>query len=87
MIINLLESVETYNDTSWQMTFYFVSIIALLIGITWTYIKIFVKKKNKLNKNNTTGIKNNPIYENSEDIIEETFNNKYFKNNKKNKYR
>ena len=75
-MLNLLENTVTYNDSSWEMTFYFVTILALLIGIFWTYCNIFLKKKKKKKKELTENI----IYNNTEDIIEESYkDNKKFK--------
>lgn len=83
----LLEEVSSYHDT-WNLTFYYVLVLVILIGIFWTYMQVFVKplktKKEKLNEN--------IIYQNNEDTIEESYkkdyksnkNNKNKKNNKKN---
>ena len=65
----LLEVSNTYNDTSWELTFYFVASLALLIGIFWTYYNVFVKK----NKKKKTELKENIIYNNPEDTIEESY--------------
>lgn len=65
----LLEVFNTYNDTSWELTFYFVASLALLIGIFWTYYNVFVKK----NKKKKTELKENIIYNNPEDTIEESY--------------
>ena len=61
----LLEVSNTYNDTSWELTFYFVASLALLIGIFWTYYNVFIKK----NKKKKTELKENIIYNNPEDTI------------------
>ena len=51
-MINFLEAATSYND-SWNLTFYYVATLALLIGIFWTYMQVFVKpKKNKKAKDN-----------------------------------
>ncbi len=65
----LLEVSNTYNDTSWELTFYFVASLALLIGMFWTYYNVFVKK----NKKKKTELKENIIYNNPEDTIEESY--------------
>lgn len=65
----LLEVSNTYNDTSWELTFYFVASLALLIGIFWTYYNVFIKK----NKRKKTELKENIIYNNPEDTIEESY--------------
>ena len=65
----LLEVYNTYNDTYWELTFYFVASLALLIGIFWTYYNVFIKK----NKKKKTELKENIIYNNPEDTIEESY--------------
>ena len=65
----LLEVSNTYNDTSWELTFYFVASLALLIGIFWTYYNVLIKK----NKKKKTELKENIIYNNPEDTIEESY--------------
>ena len=65
----LLEVSNTYNDTSWELTFYFVASLVLLIGIFWTYYNVFIKK----NKKKKTELKENIIYNNPEDTIEESY--------------
>lgn len=65
----LLEVSNAYNDTSWELTFYFVASLALLIGIFWTYYNVFIKK----NKKKKTELKENIIYNNPEDTIEESY--------------
>ena len=65
----LLEVSNTYNDTAWELTFYFVASLALLIGIFWTYYNVFIKK----NKKKKTELKENIIYNNPEDTIEESY--------------
>ncbi len=72
-MIKFLETVQTYNDSSWQLTFYFVGILALLIGIFWTYMQVFVKKQKK---NKKAPLKENIIYNHSDDVIEESFKKK-----------
>lgn len=73
-IINLLEASTSYND-SWNLTFYFVLVLVLLIGIFWTYMQVFVKPKKK-----TEVLKENKIYQNNEDTIEESYKKDYKKN-------
>ncbi len=70
-MIYLLEQANTYNDTSWKLTFYFVASLSLLIGIFWTYYSVFIKKKNNKKKKNE--LKENIIYNNPEDTIEESY--------------
>ena len=74
-MINLLEVVKNYND-SWNLTFYFVGALALLIGAFWTYIQVFVKPTKK-----KIATKENIIYQNTEDTIED--GDKYYKIKKK----
>lgn len=76
-MINILETV-TYSNP-WNITFYYVSIIAILIGLFWTYIQVFVKKPKKKKDN----LKENIIYKHSEDVIEQDNNYKIKNNNKK----
>ena len=64
MFFNILETVNTYKDT-WNVTFYYILVLIILIAIFWTYIQVFVKPLNK--KKN---LKENVIYQHSEDIIE-----------------
>ena len=66
-MIKLLEVVETYNDT-WQITFYYIMVLIFLVGIFWTYMQVFVKKAKPQKK----PLKENIIYQHSEDIIEES---------------
>lgn len=75
-MINFLEAATSYND-SWNLTFYYVATLAFIIGIFWTYMQVFVKPK----KNKKTKTKENTIYQNSEDTIEESY--KDFKTKKK----
>ena len=71
----LLEVSNAYNDTSWELTFYFVASLALLIGIFWTYYNVFIKK----NKKKKTELKENIIYNNPEDTIEESYKDTKYK--------
>ena len=80
-MINILETVTKYND-SWNLTFYYIAALALLIGIFWTYLQVFVKPLKK-----KQALQENVIYNHPEDVIEES--NKVplkKKNNNKNKY-
>ena len=52
-MLNLLENAVTYNDASWEMTFYFVAVLALLIGMFWTYYNVFLKRRSKKNRRKT----------------------------------
>lgn len=63
-MINILETVDLYQDT-WKMTFYFVVSLSLLIGLLWTYYQVFMKSSKK--KEN---LKENIIYNHPEDVIE-----------------
>ena len=63
-MIYLLEALNYYEDT-WKITFYFVAALALLIGLLWTYYQVFIKGEKKKQP-----LKENIIYYNSEDIIE-----------------
>lgn len=65
-MIYLLEAVDIYNDT-WLLTFYFVLSISIVIGTAWTCYQMFWKRDKKLLK---TPLKENVIYNHSEDIIE-----------------
>ena len=79
-MFNIIEvTTATYNDTSWQMTFYYIATLAFLIGAFWTYYQVFIKSKKKKQP-----LKENIIYNNTEDVIEESYNNN--KNNKSKKY-
>ena len=75
-MINFLEAATSYND-SWNLTFYYVATLAFIIGIFWTYMQVFVKPK----KDKKIKTKENTIYQNSEDTIEESY--KDFKTKKK----
>ena len=76
-MFNIIEVTTTYNDTSWQMTFYYIATLAFLIGAFWTYYQVFIKSKKKKQP-----LKENIIYNNTEDVIEESYNNNNNKNNK-----
>lgn len=65
-MINFLETVTNYND-SWNMTFYYILVLVLLIGIFWTYMQVFVKPTKK-----KQALKENTIYNHSEDLIEDS---------------
>ena len=66
-MFNIIEvTTATYNDTSWQMTFYYIATLAFLIGAFWTYYQVFIKSKKKKQP-----LKENIIYNNTEDVIEE----------------
>lgn len=75
-MFNIIEATTAvYNDTSWEMTFYYVATLAFLIGAFWTYYQVFIKSKKKKQP-----LKENIIYNNTEDVIEESGkNNKKFK--------
>lgn len=66
-MIKFIETVNYYKDT-WDITFYFVVAVALIIGILWTVIK--------LNKNEKKALTENIIYNHSEDLIEQYEPNK-----------
>lgn len=70
-IINLLEVQTSYND-SWNLTFYYVLSVVLMIGFFWTYMQVFVKPKKKKEP-----LKENIIYQNEEDTIEESYKDEY----------
>lgn len=70
-IINLLEATASYND-SWNLTFYYVLALVLIIGSFWTYMQVFVKPHKK-----KESLKENTIYQNNEDIIEESYKDEY----------
>ena len=74
-MLNLLEVVE--ND-SFSMVFYYILVLILLIGLFFTYLQVFVKP---LSKKKT--LKENIIYQHSEDVIEESYKDKKEKNKKK----
>lgn len=68
-MFNVLEATTKYND-SWNLTFYYILVLVILVAIFWTYLQVFVKGKGrKKNPNNQ-----NLIYQNSEDTIEENSN-------------
>ncbi|MDD6879811.1 MAG: hypothetical protein PUD59_06305 [bacterium] len=68
-MFNIIEATTAvYNDTSWEMTFYYVATLAFLIGAFWTYYQVFIKSKKK----KKMIIKESIIYDNSEDVIEES---------------
>ena len=65
-MLNILETVTTYHDT-WNATFYYILVLIFLIAAFWTYFQVFIKPlKKKKNKE----LKENIIYQHSEDIIE-----------------
>ncbi len=78
-MIYLLEEATTKFDDSFTATFYYIAVLALLIGVFWTYFQVFVRGRKKSN----TDTKENTIYQNTEDIIEEADKEYYY--NKKNK--
>ena len=80
-MINFLEAATSYND-SWNLTFYYVATLSLLIGIFWTYMQVFVKPK----KDKKIKTKENTIYQNSEDTIEESYKDSKTKKKKNKKY-
>ena len=45
-MFKILEAATTYND-SWNITFWYIAVLALLIGIFWTYMQVFVKPLKK----------------------------------------
>ncbi len=63
-MIKLLEVVA--ND-EWNMVFYYILVLVLLIGLFVTYLQVFVKPLTKKKP-----LKENIIYQHSEDIIEES---------------
>ena len=77
-MFNIIETVNSYSDT-WNLTFYYILVLIILIGAFWAYLQIFIRpfKKKK-------PLKENIIYQNTEDVIE-NYNDKN-KYNKKNKY-
>jgi len=66
-MIKILEAVTSYNDT-WNITFWYIVVLALLIGIFWTYMQVFVKPLKKKEP-----LKENIIYHHSEDLIEKNY--------------
>jgi len=76
-MIKILEAAATYDDR-WNITFYFVAALALLIGAFWTYMQVFVKPLKK-----KTVLKENIIYHNSEDLIEKNYDDKPKKSKRK----
>jgi len=68
-MIKFLE-VFNANDFKWQLTFYLVAGIAMIIGLLWTCYKIFKNDKKKQMKEVNT------IYDNVEDVIEVNGNTK-----------
>lgn len=76
-MIKILEAAVQYNDT-WNITFYFVTALALLVGAYWTYMQVFVKPIKK-----KPALKENIIYHDSEDLIEKSYETKKTKKKKK----
>ena len=62
-MIKLLEISNQYSDT-WNLTFYFVAAVVILIGIMWAYYQAFIKPDKKKD------LKENIIYNHSDDLIE-----------------
>ena len=65
--MEILEAVTSNNDT-WNVTFYYVLVLVFLIGFFWTYLQVFVKPLKKKKQQ----LKENIIYQHSEDIIEKS---------------
>ena len=66
-MIKIIETVN-YNKDTWNITFYFVAALAILLGLLWTVMQSKKNEKKDLNEN--------IIYNNSEDLIENTLNKK-----------
>ena len=64
--MEILETVTSNNDV-WSVTFYYVLVLVFLIGFFWTYLQVFVKPLKKKKP-----LKENVIYQHSEDIIEKS---------------
>ena len=64
--MEILETVTSNNDV-WSVTFYYVLVLVFLIGFFWTYLQVFVKPLRK-----KKALKENIIYQHSEDIIEKS---------------
>lgn len=64
--MEILEAVTSNNDV-WNVTFYYVLVLVFLIGFFWTYLQVFVKPLRKKRQ-----LKENVIYQHSEDIIEKS---------------
>ena len=62
--MEILEAVTSNKDV-WSVTFYYVLVLVFLIGFFWTYLQVFVKPLKKKKP-----LKENIIYQHSEDIIE-----------------
>ena len=77
-MLNILETTTTYPDT-WNATFYYILVLIFLIAAFWTYFQIFIKP---LKKKGHKELKENIIYQHSEDIIENYTNENYQKRNK-----
>ena len=75
--MKILETVTTYNDT-WSITFYYVLVLVFLIGFFWTYMQVFVKPLKKKKQ-----LKENIIYQNSEDVFEKFDRDNELKKKKK----
>ena len=69
----MLNLLEVATNDSFNIVFYYILVLILLIGLFITYLQVFVKP---LSKKKT--LKENIIYQHSEDVIEESF-----KDNKK----
>ncbi len=75
----MLEFLEVVTNDDFSMVFYYILVLILLIGLFWTYLQIFVMPLSKKKK----PLKENIIYQHSEDVIEESYRN--YKKTKKNK--
>ena len=74
----MLNILETVTNDNWEMVFYYVLVLILLIGLFVTYLQVFVKPFSKKRP-----LKENIIFQHSEDVIEESF--KDYKKSKKKK--
>ncbi len=83
MIYLLEEATNGKFDDSFTATFYYIAVLAILIGIFWTYFQVFVRGKKK----DKEDLKENVIYQNTEDVIEEASKDEYYRKKNKNKNR
>ena len=63
----MIELLEVVANDEWSMVFYYILVLVLLIGLFIAYLQVFVKPLTKKRP-----LKENIIYQHSEDIIEES---------------
>ena len=63
----MIKFLEVVAKDEWSMVFYYILVLVLLIGLFVAYLQVFVKPLTKKKP-----LKENIIYQHSEDIIEES---------------